>query len=143
MHPAGGPGGSAPRVAQDATAPPNFSLRSRRFRLLASIRMGYTIKQTEWKMQDTLRQLLGAFLVVGLLLGAGVAISKAVPRWRAYQVCCAERERLQGEVDGIRQQITDTKRNIDRFNRSPYYVEYLARANHRVAENEIVLIFED
>ncbi len=94
-------------------------------------------------MQDTLRQLLRAFLIVGLLLGAGVAVSKAVPRWKAYQVCDAERARLQGEVDALRQQITDTKRKIDRFNRSPFYVEYLARTNHRVADNEIVLIFED
>ena len=94
-------------------------------------------------MQDLLRKMVFGFVFLGAVVVGAVALVQSVPRMRAYRQCDAERVRLQGEVDAVRQQVTETRRKIDRFNRSPYYVEYLARENHRVAENEVVLIFED
>ena len=65
-----------------------------------------------------------------------------MPRWRLWQENRLAQEQVQAQVEDIRQQITATKRNIDRFRTSPYFVERLARANHRVAENEIIFIFD-
>lgn len=93
-------------------------------------------------MQDLLRRITLAFLFIGTLLSAAVAVKCMVPRYRAWNENRQDQERLQAQVEDIRRQITATKRNIDRFRTSPYFVERLARDNHRVAENEIIFIFD-
>jgi cell division protein FtsB len=71
-----------------------------------------------------------------------IAVKHTVPSFHAWRENVSQQETLQAEVDSIRDQITQTKRNIDRFKTSPYFVERLARMNHRVADNEIVFIFQ-
>lgn len=93
-------------------------------------------------MQDLLRRIIVSFLVACTLLSVAAAVRYLVPRWHLWQENRLAQEQLQAQVEDIRQQITATKRNIDRFRTSPYFVERLARANHRVAENEIIFIFD-
>ena len=82
-------------------------------------------------MQDLLRRIIVSFLVACTLLSVAAAVRYLVPRWRLWQENRLAQEQLQAQVEDIRQQIT-----------SPYFVERLARANHRVAENEIIFIFD-
>lgn len=93
-------------------------------------------------MQDLLRHIFWASCIVITLFSVGMAAKRLAPRWRARHESRQALEQLQAQVEDIRQQITATKRNIDRFRTSPYFVERLARDNHRVAENEIIFIFD-
>ena len=54
-----------------------------------------------------------------------------------------QRAALRAESDALQRQIAGTKRSMDRLERAPYYVEQLARANRRVADGEVLVIFED
>ncbi len=93
-------------------------------------------------MQELLRRVTFLFLAIGTLVSVSVAVKCGLPRMEAWQENRAEQARLEAEVDTVRRQITATKRNIDRFRTSPYFVERLARTNHRVAENEVLFILE-
>lgn len=93
-------------------------------------------------MQDLLRRILWSAFVVLTLFSVGMAVRCLVPRWQARNESRQALERLQAQVEDVRLQITATKRNIDRFRTSPYFVERLARDNHRVAENEIIFVFD-
>ncbi len=93
-------------------------------------------------MRDLLRKIASFAIVLILLVTTVVVIKISIPKYRTWRANVAQRDALQAEVDSIREQITQTKRNIDRFKTSPYFVERLARMNHRVADNEIVFIFQ-
>ncbi len=93
-------------------------------------------------MQELMRRIGIFFVVVIALLSVGMAAKCIYPRVQTYRASHRQRAHLQHEVDALRQQITSTKRDIDRLKTSPYFVEQLARTNHRVADNEIVFIFE-
>lgn len=93
-------------------------------------------------VNDLLRKIMIGFLISGVILSGIVAWHFSLPKHQAWRENIAQRDTLQAEVDQIREQITQTKRNIDRFKTSPYFVERLARMNHRVADNEIVYIFQ-
>ena len=93
-------------------------------------------------MSELLRKMMVAFLFIGVVVSASIAGKYTMPKLQAWRDNTAQRDALQVEVDQIREQITQTKRNIDRFKSSPYFVERLARMNHRVADNEIVFIFQ-
>jgi len=93
-------------------------------------------------MHDLVQRMTFAFVFVGMLVSIALGIRAVRPKWQDWQEHCAEQEALQSSVDDIRQQITQTKGDINRFRTSPYFVERLARKNHRVADNEIVLIFD-
>ncbi len=93
-------------------------------------------------MQEFMRRIGMFFVAVIALLSVGMAIKCIVPRIATNREGQLRRAQLQQEVDQLRQQITMTKRDIDRIKTSPYFVEQLARANHRVADNEIIFIFE-
>ncbi|MEG1479526.1 MAG: hypothetical protein RSD41_00755 [Kiritimatiellia bacterium] len=93
-------------------------------------------------MQELIKRIGYGFLIVVALVSATTAIAYLVPQWRTWSVNCVQRELLQTEVDNIQQNIASVKRNIVRFNGSPYFVEQLARSNHRVNDKEIVFIFE-
>ncbi len=94
-------------------------------------------------MQDLLRRMMVAFLVIGALVSVSVAVKHAVPSYAILQERRARCAELREELAQVRQQTADTKRDIERFGRSPYFVEQLARARHRVADNEVLLLFED
>lgn len=94
-------------------------------------------------MQDLLRRMMMVFLTIGALVSVSVAMKSIVPSYVAWQENSARRDMLTKELEQVRQQIADTKRDIERFGRSPYFVEQLARAKHRVADNEVLLLFED
>lgn len=93
-------------------------------------------------MNDFLRKMVKVFLLMGACVSILIALKYAMPNYRSWRENVVRRDALQGEVNTIRDQITQTKRNIDRFKTSPYFVERLARMNHRVADNEIVFIFQ-
>lgn len=93
-------------------------------------------------MNDFLRKMMFGFLTMGVLVSVSIAVKCSIPKYRAWRINVAQRAQLQAEVEEIRDEITQTKRNIDRFKTSPYFVERLARMNHRVADNEIVFIFQ-
>ena len=82
------------------------------------------------------------FLLMGACVSILIALKYAMPNYRSWRENVVRRDALQGEVNTIRDQITQTTRNLDRFKTSPYFVERLARMNHRVADNEIVFIFQ-
>ncbi len=94
-------------------------------------------------MQDFVKKAGICMLAVAAMVSVVVGAFHVAPAYRRWQHFSADHAELQARVDTLRQAITETRRDIDRFNRSPYFVEQLARANHRVADNEIVLIFED
>ena len=93
-------------------------------------------------MQDFLKRMLVSFIFLGMLVSISVAVRCSVPQYRKWRECTALRRELQADVDGAKAQISETKRKIDRFHSSRWFVEQLARENHRVAENEIVFVFE-
>ena len=93
-------------------------------------------------MNDFLRKMMFGFLTMGVLVSVSIAVKCSIPKYRAWRINVAQRDQLQAEVEEIRDEITQTKRNIDRFKTSPYFVERLARMNHRVADTEIVFIFQ-
>lgn len=93
-------------------------------------------------MNELLRKMMIVFLSIGCAVSISVMVKYSIPKHQAWRENMAQRDALQAEVDQIREQITQTKRNIDRFKSSPYFVERLARVNHRVADNEIVFIFQ-
>ena len=93
-------------------------------------------------MRDLLRKIACFALGLIAIVTTIVLIKVSIPKYQAWRANVAQRDALQAEVDAIRDQITQTKRNIDRFKTSPYFVERLARMNHRVADNEIVFIFQ-
>lgn len=94
-------------------------------------------------MQEIIRKTAVAFLVIMTLVSFTVAVPRVVPAHAEHAVNTEKRDALQHEVERLKQEIAGTKRKIDRFNSSRYFVEQLARANSRVAENEIVFIFEE
>lgn len=77
------------------------------------------------------------------LVSVVVAVPRIAPCHAERDANMEKRESLQADVERLKQEIAGTKRKIDRFNSSRYFVEQLARANSRVAENEIVFIFEE
>lgn len=83
-----------------------------------------------------------SFLALGALVSVVIAVKHTLPKQRAWKANEAYRVQLQEEVEQLRADITQTKRNIDRFKTSPYFIERLARENHRVADNEVVFIFK-
>lgn len=93
-------------------------------------------------MQELLKRMLVCFTFIGMLVSISVAFRCFVPRYRTWNESLALRQSLQDEVDGLRREIAETKRKVDRFHSSKWFVERLARENHRVAENEIVFVFE-
>jgi cell division protein FtsB len=93
-------------------------------------------------VNDFLRKMMFGFLTMGVLVSVSIAVKCSIPKYRAWRINVAQCDQLQAEVEEIRDEITQTKRNIDRFKTSPYFVERLARMNHRVADNEIVFIFQ-
>ena len=93
-------------------------------------------------VNDFLRKTMLVFLAMGTIVSVSIMVKCAFPKYRSWRENLAQRDALQAEVDDVRAQITQTKRNIDRFKTSPYFVERLARTNHRVADNEIVFIFQ-
>lgn len=93
-------------------------------------------------MQDLLRKMLLIFISIGTLVSVALGAKALYPRYTAWQANRAERDILQVQVAEAREEITNVKRKMNRFQTSPYFVEQLARANHRVADNEIVYIFE-
>ena len=95
-----------------------------------------------FSVSELLRKMMVTVLVIGVVVSFSIAWKYAMPKHQAWRDNAAQRDALQAEVDQIREQITQTKRNIDRFKSSPYFVERLARMNHRVADNEIVFIFQ-
>lgn len=93
-------------------------------------------------MNDILRKMIFGFFLMGAGISIIIAVKCTLPKqreWAENKAYCAQ---LQDEVDEIRADITQTKRNIDRFKTSPYFIERLARKNHRVADNEVVFIFQ-
>ncbi len=94
-------------------------------------------------MQELMRRIGTLFTIVIALLSVGMAVKCIYPRVQTHRASAQQRAQLQEEVDALRQQIASTKRDIDRLKTSPYFVEQLARTNHRVADNEIVFIFEE
>lgn len=93
-------------------------------------------------MQDLLKRMLVCFTFIGMLVSIAVAAKCFVPKYRAWNENRALRQSLQEDVEATRRSIAETKRKIDRFHSSRWFVERLARENHRVAENEIIFVFE-
>lgn len=94
-------------------------------------------------MQDFIHRTVIAFSIIAMLVSTAVAVPRIIPHHAERKANIQKREALQADVDRLKQEIAGTKRKIDRFNSSRYFVEQLARANARVAENEIVFIFEE
>lgn len=94
-------------------------------------------------MQEIIRKTAVAFLVIMTLVSVVVAVPRISPGLTERSANMEKRAALQADVERLKSEIAGTKRKIDRFNSSRYFVEQLARANARVAENEIVFIFED
>ena len=93
-------------------------------------------------VNDVMRYLMFSVLGLAVLVSLSIAVKYSIPKQREWQENQARRDALQMEVEQVRAEITQTKRNIDRFKTSPYFIERLARSNHRVADNEIVFIFQ-
>ncbi len=83
------------------------------------------------------------FIGIALFVNAVLATRCLFPKWRVKEESLALRAELQEQVATRKQDISVLKRKIDRFYSSRWFVEQLARANHRVAENEIVFIFDE
>ncbi len=94
-------------------------------------------------MQDLLRRMTFAFMAIVAGVSLLVAVRCLLPTYRQWQSARVQRAALRAESDALQRQIAETKRSIDRLERSPYYVEQLARANRRVADGEVLVIFED
>ncbi|HIV09202.1 MAG TPA: hypothetical protein IAC79_03720 [Candidatus Spyradenecus faecavium] len=94
-------------------------------------------------MQDLLRRMAFAFMTIATGVSLLAAVRCLVPAYRQWQAARSQRDGLREQVDDLQRQIMETKRSIDRLERSPYYVEQLARANRRVADGEVLLVFED
>lgn len=94
-------------------------------------------------MQDLLRRMAFAFMAIVAGVSLLVAVRCLLPTYHQWQDTRAQRTALRAESDELKRQIEETKRSIDRLERSPYYVEQLARANRRVADGEVLVIFED
>lgn len=94
-------------------------------------------------MQEFIRKTVFVLFVIATFVSFAVAIPRIVPSTAEREANIQKRETLQADVERLKQEIAGTKRKIDRFNSSRYFVEQLARANARVAENEIVFIFEE
>ncbi len=93
-------------------------------------------------MQELLRRIGFVFASIVTLLSVIMAVKCILPRAQTYRESSSQREQLQSEVDELKQQITQTRRDIGRLKTSPYYLEQLARTNHCVADNEFIFIFE-
>lgn len=92
-------------------------------------------------MADIWRKIGLIVLGMAVVINFAIVAKCAFPKYQEWQNNIAQQATLQTEVDNIRSQITQTKRNIDRFKTSPYFIERLARQSHRVADNEVVFIF--
>lgn len=93
-------------------------------------------------MQDFLKRILFGFIFIGMLVSIAAAVKCTLPRYQAWCESRQLRQTLQGEVAGKQREIAEIKRKIERFRSSRWFVEQLARENHRVAENEIVVLFD-
>lgn len=94
-------------------------------------------------MQEIIRKTVLLFLTSLPLVSIVVAVPRITPVRAEHRSNTEKRDLLQADIERLKQEIAGTKRKIDRFNSSRYFVEQLARANSRVAENEIVFIFEE
>lgn len=94
-------------------------------------------------MQELIRKTVIVLFAIATVVSFATAIPRIIPCTAEREANILKRENLQAEVEQLKQEIAGTKRKIDRFNSSRYFVEQLARANARVAENEIVFIFEE
>ena len=93
-------------------------------------------------MGDFFRRLVFSLLGIATLVSVVLAAQCILPAYREWVERRAVRSDLTRRVDEGAARIAAINRDIDRFKTSPYFVEQLARANHRVADNEIVFIFE-
>lgn len=93
-------------------------------------------------MQDALRKMLIAFVFIGMLVSVSMGARALLPRYQVWQANRDRKAQLQEEVAQAREDITEVRRKMNRFRTSPYFAEQLARANHKVADNEVVYIFE-
>lgn len=94
-------------------------------------------------MQKLLKTTLYVFIGTFVFVNTVLAVRCLVPKCRVKEESLALRAELQEQVAARKQDISVLKRKIDRFYSSRWFVEQLARANHRVAENEIVFIFDE
>ncbi len=93
-------------------------------------------------MHDFLKKIGFALFAFLMLLSCAVAVFYTLPQLRIKQSNTERRDALQAELLEIQEEIAHYKRNLVRFNTSPYFVEQLARSNHRISDKEIVFVFE-
>lgn len=93
-------------------------------------------------MNEIFRKMWYCFLCVAVGISLSLVARWSIPLQKDLDAKKAECDALQAEVKTVQNQITQIKSDIDRFNSSPHFVERLARMNHRVADNEIVFIFQ-
>ncbi len=93
-------------------------------------------------MQDFMRRIGFVFASIVTLLSVIMAVKCILPRAQTYRESRAQVAALQSEYDQLKQQVAQTRLDINRLKTSPHYLERLARTNHCVADNEFIFIFE-